>query len=153
MFIMGFKCWIIYWESPNGDEYLLQKGINKKIIALISARKNYNQIKEYMVGVFSNNLSLEQQLIFANYNKGAISKNSFFDLTTHEKAYPSKVYSSKNFENDSVTISIGGYPYLIAEKSENTVIKRVTDSPNTEIISWKFHGECKIVSHPLKFTT
>ncbi len=148
------KIWLVLWgcHTQNEDACLKQSGIKKKLIDVISIRKDFDVITEIAIDIYMREiLSFSEKVYLSNYTKGARRKKEFFGgsvpVFTH---YQSDLYrelikdsglNSKKSEElrkkwikQPEYIVVGHNPYLEIVKVFNFL---VYESENgNEIIEW-----------------
>ncbi len=151
------KAWLVQWgcHAQNEDECLKRSGIDKKIIDIISVRKDFDQIIEIAKDIYKRETcSFSEKIYFSDYSMGEKRKKEFFGGTvpvfTH---YQSDLYrnlmkatNEKGLDNTETKkllnkwrkcpeyITVGHNPYMEIRKVFNLSVYQ-NDSGN-EVIEW-----------------
>lgn len=162
------KAWLVQWgcHTQNEDECLKQSGIDKKVIDIISVRKDFDkQIIEIAKDIYKREmLSFSEKISLSNYSNGEKRSKEFFGGTipvfTH---YQSGLYrnlmktiNEKGLDDKKVKelfekwskysqyITVGYNPYLEIRKIFNLFVYQ-SDNGN-EVIEW----DCQLADGSLK---
>lgn len=128
------KVWLVQWiaHGKNEKKLLNKLGIKNKYIDIINARKNFdNYIIDYGKNIYRlYRLSFLEKASFADYNKGKINYNNFFNknipLSTH--------YHSQWYKDLTKNISSDKYKNLVKKYSNYPQYVIIGHNPSLEII-------------------
>jgi len=161
------KAWIVFWQVHAREEkgFLVQLGISKKYLNILSVRKDFNYVVEYAKDIYQLFLmSFLEKAHFASYNKGERNKMEFFaesiPFFTHYKSAPYRNLikaikpdgiKSKKAERCSSKlkkypeyVSLGHNPSIEIHKVSDLVVYE--DEDENEIMEWNsflVNGELK----------
>ena len=150
--------WLVQWgcHGQDEDECLKQSGISKKVIDIISARKDFDkQIVEIAKDIYKRErLSFGEKIFLSNYSLGEKRKKEFFGRSTPVFThYQSDLYrnlmkaiNEKGLDSPKVKelssgwgkspqyIIVGHNPYLEIIKVFNLLVYE--DKNGGEVIEW-----------------
>ncbi len=153
------KAWLVQWgfHSQNEGECLKRAGINEKVIDIISARKDFDQIIEIAKDIYkSERCSFSEKIYLSSYSNGEKRKREFFSgavpVFTHYQSdlyrNLNKVMSEKGLDNPEFKelsekwgkspqyITVGHNPYLEIRKIFNLSLYN-KDNGN-EVMEWDY---------------
>ena len=167
------KAWLVRWGCyfQNEDECLKRSGIEKKIVDVISVRKDFNKIMETAKNIYQYTmLSFSEKISLSNYSNGEKRKKEFFGgvvpVFTHYQSdlYRSLMKSTKSgldskkkqelierWKRCPEYITVGYNPYLEIRKVFNLFV--YLDDNGNELIEWDWslpNGSLKKEKHNLK---